>query len=216
MNPYDILKVSKDATPAKIKHAYRKLASLYHPDKAGPGKEEEFRQVQLAYDILYDPERRRRYDTTGRMDENKITPAKVKNYISQAIAAVMGANDNVYVDNVLDKIKMSLLSSRPEIKDRIFQIQQRMARCQRLIEGFKLKEPGDDPITDCLKQEKENLQQQIHQQEDAWELSVEVEKVLNGYVYETSPGPEGQPNPGPAIRTMRILGYQMNRPDQTR
>ena len=54
---YEALGVSKTATPAEIKKAYRKLVREVHPDR-NPGSEERFKEVQSAYDVLSDPEKR--------------------------------------------------------------------------------------------------------------------------------------------------------------
>jgi molecular chaperone DnaJ len=67
---YDTLGVKKNASSDEIKKAYRKLASQYHPDK-NPGDasaEEKFKEVQNAYDVLSDPEKRKQYDTFGSAD----------------------------------------------------------------------------------------------------------------------------------------------------
>ena len=63
MDLYTILGVKKDATLDEIKKAHRELAKKHHPDRGGD--EEEFRQIQHAYEILSDPEKRDYYDTTG-------------------------------------------------------------------------------------------------------------------------------------------------------
>ncbi|MEC8013477.1 MAG: molecular chaperone DnaJ [Verrucomicrobiota bacterium] len=64
---YDILGVSRDASEAEIKKAYRKLAIKYHPDK-NPGDkeaEEKFKEISAAFEILKDEEKRRKYDQFG-------------------------------------------------------------------------------------------------------------------------------------------------------
>src|SRR5207302_1259964 len=64
---YDTLGVKKGAPADEIKKAYRKLAAKYHPDK-NPGNasaEEKFKEVQNAYDVLSDPEKRKQYDSFG-------------------------------------------------------------------------------------------------------------------------------------------------------
>jgi molecular chaperone DnaJ len=67
---YDTLGVKKGASADEIKKAYRTLAAKYHPDR-NPGDasaEEKFKEVQNAYDVLSDAEKRKRYDTFGDAD----------------------------------------------------------------------------------------------------------------------------------------------------
>src|SRR5580765_8533300 len=64
---YDTLGVAKGASQDEIKKAYRKLARQYHPDKNPGDKEAEdkFKEVQSAYDVLSDDDKRKQYDRFG-------------------------------------------------------------------------------------------------------------------------------------------------------
>ncbi len=64
---YKVLGVSRDASLADIKKAYRKLAHQYHPDVSkGGDSEEKFKDIAVAYATLKDPEKRAAYDELGR------------------------------------------------------------------------------------------------------------------------------------------------------
>jgi curved DNA-binding protein len=62
-NPYVTLGVSASATPEEIKRAFKKLAMKHHPDRGGD--EQRFKEINEAYAVLSDPQRKQQHDNTG-------------------------------------------------------------------------------------------------------------------------------------------------------
>ncbi|MEW6337299.1 MAG: DnaJ C-terminal domain-containing protein [Acidobacteriota bacterium] len=73
-DPYEVLGVSRGASAEEIKKAYRRLARKHHPD-VNPGSreaEQRFKEIQEAYAVLSDQEKRRQYDQFGTIDEAEL------------------------------------------------------------------------------------------------------------------------------------------------
>jgi len=69
MNYYEILGVAKTASQDEIKKAFHKLAHKHHPDKGGD--ESKFKEINEAYQVLSDSQKRQQYDQFGRVfDQN--------------------------------------------------------------------------------------------------------------------------------------------------
>jgi molecular chaperone DnaJ len=63
---YDVLGIERSASPEEIKKAFRRLAMQYHPDRnKEPGAEDRFKEINQAYEVLSDPEKRAAYDRFG-------------------------------------------------------------------------------------------------------------------------------------------------------
>ena len=72
---YSVLGVSKDASDQEIKRAFRKLAGEYHPDKnKSANAAEKFKEINEAYSVLSDSQKRQNYDRYGNADFQGFSP----------------------------------------------------------------------------------------------------------------------------------------------
>lgn len=211
MNPYEVLQVDRKATLKQIKAAYRKLSKDHHPDKEG-GSSDTFRDVKLAFDVLSNPDRRARYDSTGRTDESPATSQRVQSFIDQTIETVIsaerpdGTTDDPVWENIRDKIMLNVIAARAPLKNQRFTAQRKLERVVRMLERFRPMQ-SFDPVGDALRRQKSRYEGEIKTAEDAMELSLEVERVLKTYQYDVGPGPEGHCSPGPTSRPL-LSGYR--------
>ncbi|MCL5239457.1 MAG: DnaJ domain-containing protein [Candidatus Marsarchaeota archaeon] len=92
---YDVLGVKKGATPEEIKRAYRELALQYHPDRnKASDAESKFKEINEAYAVLSDPQKRQQYDMLGSTQFNQwYSPDDIlRNFDFEKIFRDMGIN----------------------------------------------------------------------------------------------------------------------------
>ncbi|MFH1467298.1 MAG: J domain-containing protein [Pseudomonadota bacterium] len=90
---YEVLGLGRDATPADVKRAFRALAMKYHPDRNPDDltAERRFKEAVEAYEVLSDPEKRRRYDRMGplyRHDGRPPTPEELGELLGKALGGI--------------------------------------------------------------------------------------------------------------------------------
>lgn len=102
---YEILGVAPGASTDAIKKAYRKLAKTHHPD-GGKTDDGMFDAITKAYNVLSDPERRKRYDETGEIDESADNEqARVLNFIANILLQVVQAAEDPATFDVIAKTR---------------------------------------------------------------------------------------------------------------
>jgi len=132
---YEILGVRRNASDATIKTAHRRLAKQLHPDMPG-GSAERFREVDLAYKVLRDKARRRKYDKDGEYSEQaELTMAQrvtadLATLYTQAIEA--GIVFNAEVDLVEAMLKV-IEQSRSDHGETLGQVRERRTLLKKII-----------------------------------------------------------------------------------
>ena len=99
MNFYNILGVEPNATQDEIKIAYRATAFKHHPDRNpnNPSAEEKFKEINAAYEVLSNPEKRSQYDRTSKKKTNQEKFVSPEDMFSD----LFGVNNNSQRQNVL-------------------------------------------------------------------------------------------------------------------
>lgn len=212
MSLYEVLGIDKTATVSQIKAAHHKLAAKYHPDKV-KGMENKFQEMQTAYTILSDLDRRDRYDRTGRFDDIKVTPQVVQLMVEQMITAIVMTEtpdgrepDDPTWENIKNKILNTILNGRRECQANLKRQHRFLKRLENIAKRFKSKTDAD-PVGDAFAARRILLTQELHKFQDGLELSFKTEEVFRGYDYvvgeEVETEPEGHLSPA---STRRLSG----------
>jgi curved DNA-binding protein CbpA len=120
-NLYDVLGINKDATKEEIKKAHRNGVKKNHPDKGGDA--EMFQQIQLAYDVLGDEQRRDKYDTTGETDKPRDVFAEmfasfIDSLVSQLETSKTDNIDLIELGNAMLEQELVELTRKQQIVNR--------------------------------------------------------------------------------------------------
>ena len=158
-NPYDELGVGREATPEEIRAAYRRKAHVLHPDKGGGV--DRFQELQRAYDLLSDPERRQQYDRTG------FTGRQNPRHI-QLVTQLVGLMEQI-IDQVPDPTSVdlrhiaeqSIRNSQNAVREKLRQLQTQLRKSQRMLGRFQHKHNGENLFENMLRSKVRNLEQRI-------------------------------------------------------
>lgn len=148
MSPYETLGVSKSADDATIKDAFRSLASQHHPDRGGDP--EVMSRVNVAYEVLSDPARRKQYDATGTTQKAPSLDHQAIAAIFQATNAWMGSEDG---NNVVAFIGACLSNGRAQIQGNLKKLDRLEPRIRRELGRLKRRGQGDNFIAGTLESE---------------------------------------------------------------
>lgn len=115
-NPYEVLGVRREADATSIRAAYRQLARAHHPDRGG--SDERMGEINAAYEVLSDEEKRARFDRTGDSrkpdDPEIVAEAAVAQMINQWLSDPSESGENV-VAAFLNNVRIMRIKIESEI-----------------------------------------------------------------------------------------------------
>lgn len=147
---YAELGVSRSAAPAVIKHAYRRRAKKLHPDAGGSA--EAFERLQLAYAVLSDPERRKRYDETGSFDNPRASNADADalGLIGQMLVQFLSGEDEPEQLDLAKELSREAKRNLAAVNKEIMKAQRVRKRAEKLLGRFKTAEGNPAPAESML------------------------------------------------------------------
>lgn len=188
-NLYDILGIDKDASQDDVRKAYRKKAQENHPDKNPNDKDagKKFYQVKVAYEVLSDAKRRKKYDNYG--DTNEDIPQLRVLAIQEVCAMVLQIVDQVDI-NKTDVIKLAVANFKKNIEiheDKIEKSKANIAKRRVALSRIKQKRKGKksgDFIRNAIEKDILDYESGIESAKETITLAKAAIDVANEYEYE--------------------------------
>ena len=196
LNPYEELGVPRDADEATIKKAYRAKSKQTHPDVEG-GSEEAFARVSTSLAVLTDPEKRKTFDDTGRIDEGR--PDNDRAAALQIIEMQIGALINDYITkgfapqhdprrmNIPKVIATKVRAEIPTATDAIQMGNNVLEFYRDMLKRFTVK-PGAAESEDFISRQLKTQIEQTEQQIASLRVSIRVRelaiKIVEGYDFK--------------------------------
>lgn len=187
-DPYEALGVKKDATKADINKAYHDQARKVHPDKGGSA--EEFQKIKNAAMVLLDPKKRKKFDDTGTLDENRpnniesVAMEKVCGFFVQSIEA---ATNQPHINfDELDLVAGARIYFGQQIdacKKAINSIETQISKFEKALKRLKTKRKNDvirTMITNHMQQRK----QLVYLNKTEIEMYTHALVILDDYTFE--------------------------------
>ncbi len=176
-NLYAVLGVGKDATLEEIKAAYRQLAQRWHPDRPD-GDGERFKAIAAAYDVLGSPEKRKRYDETGSVDNLPDIEGAAINVIARLFDGII--QDETFFGDIIKTVSARLESDMDKISDQLTGFHAQLKK----INGFEGRvgvAAGDNLFKMVLDSKKYHVSQNIKAEERDIEIVKKAISMLSGY-----------------------------------
>lgn len=183
LDPYQTLGLSKDSDPETIRKRYRKLAKEHHPDHGGD--ESKITDLTLAYGILSDPDKRKRYDETGQCEPD--------NKQAQIYGEFLKMCDEILLKQEGFPVKVGVQRIRAGLEQQFQDTENQLAGKVKTLEAGKArieKAPENDVLGHMIDQRLDDLRKQQEQLKIAREVAEAALALFDTYEFKE---PESQP-----------------------
>jgi len=177
-NPYDVLGVSTDASSEEIKSKYKSLAQQHHPDKGGD--EELFKKIKESYEILIDPVRRKKYDSTGNFTQEKPIRSECLDNLSRMFFKMASEIDPEQEDIVL-KMRNESRKMKTDTEHNINICKEYIRKLEVLLKRIRFKNEGDDFLRMFAEKQLENRNNELINFQRQIQISEMMLELLDSY-----------------------------------
>jgi DnaJ-class molecular chaperone len=201
MNFYETLGVAKSATADEIKAAYRRLAQKHHPDKGGD--QVKMQEIQRAYDVLSDPEKRARHDAGENTDGPSLEDQRAIVLAQMFMTLLDQTGDST---DIIADMKLFYVRQKANIELDIINTRRAITKREKAVKRITRK-AGENFIAAKLRTDIELKQDQIGK---AQAMIVEADNLiamLNGFVFEPDAPPSPYAQAGITSATLQSLGF---------
>jgi curved DNA-binding protein CbpA len=184
---YDVLGVARSASPEEIKAAYRRLSSLRHPDRDG-GDPERMSQLNVAYQVLGSPDKRRKYDETGFASGPSMSLEQKANAVMmQVFATCMGSVPDAELPftDLFKKVREALDNRLKENYKKRSELQTSMASVEKIQKRVK----GGDLFEGVFESNLRNARNAIADLDEADQIIGLIHRHIAQYSMDCEPRP---------------------------
>lgn len=193
MTLYEILGLKPNATPQAIERAFRKLAKQFHPDRTSGDEAAaaRFKDVNEAYDVLRDPERREHYDKTGEYQkqpsqEDSQVASVLVNKMWLVIASIAGnlfGTQGLKRVDLVKRMRESLVADRRQMENEVKKLQEEIGKCIDLASRFQC-DGKENVLAAAIVQQKKKCEGAIAGCKAQAELLTKAEEALGSYRFK--------------------------------
>ena len=189
MNLYDILGIDPTATQNEIRDAYRERIKESHPDRGGT--DGECRAVEMAYQVLRDPERRTKYDQTGECDdpinqESQQISSLLVATLFEVLEGIASWGGKPSEHNVTSKMKELIEKGKKQIEGARNNTKKAIEAMKETADRFEV-DSGENVLKQALLSQIQLQENNLEQQNTQLELADKTLAELKRFRYKHTP-----------------------------